>query len=152
MNDTNHFQVKTSSENGETNQVELNFRNIPEADAVQLLHGPLWDAIKETAYAHKINQVQISDSLTKVFKFKNNSVSQIIPQFKSNDSGKSVYSFEGIPGVACQSKAASVSSTVERNIGILQIDYSKTVQNVAFHQPTYKNEMSYIQMAFGTPK
>ncbi|CAF0721897.1 unnamed protein product [Adineta ricciae] len=105
MNETNHFRIQTSSENGETNQIELNFRNIPEADAVQLLHGPIWDAIKGTMYAHKINQVQvyrkactaeieevlrnigfsktqsqkwISENLPKVLKFQNNGVPEAV--------------------------------------------------------------------------
>lgn len=65
-------------------------------------------------------------------------VNDVIPQFKSKGSGKSVYNFEGIPGGACQSKASTVSSTVERNIGINKshVDkFNKTIKSINVLDP-----------------
>jgi hypothetical protein len=98
---------------------------------------------KDGGFANNQSEKWLSESLSKVLGFQNKGIpidlqqnqrilelkmdktkylqfrqNDVIPQFQSKGSGKSVYNFEGIEGGARPSQASTVSSSVERNIGI----------------------------------
>lgn len=188
MNNTNHFQIQGSFENGTNHQVrrqdnvDLHFRNVPEDDATEIIKKPVFGTLKGIAYADQLNEIKvyrktvlaeamevvqnhgfsknrsekwISESFTKVLGFQNDIVPEteragqrileltmdkhdyqrfrmedVISQFRSKRSGKSVYNFEGIKGGACQSKASTVPTSVKRNIGINKNHIDKFNENI----------------------
>ncbi|CAF3314604.1 unnamed protein product [Rotaria sp. Silwood2] len=121
--------------------------NVQNLNEIQVHRKTLLDEIqqimKDHGFSKNRSETWISESLRKVLNFQNNGIpiekrsqqrileltlnrrqynqfrfNDVIPQFRSKGSSKSVYNYEGIPGGACQSKASTISPTVERNIGI----------------------------------